>query len=103
MSIVDQLNRESLVNEFKAVVSDTEALVKATANTGGEKVAELRSKAEESLRIAKIKLADSQAEAIARAKAAVKAGDAYVHEHPWRTIGLATSIGVVIGLLIGRR
>jgi len=37
------------------------------------------------------------------AKAATKATDAYVHENPWRAMGFAASVGIVIGLLIGRR
>ncbi|MDQ1316092.1 MAG: hypothetical protein QG662_2201, partial [Pseudomonadota bacterium] len=39
----------------------------------------------------------------ARTKAAAKATDEYVHVHPWQAIGVAASVGVVIGLLIGRR
>jgi ElaB/YqjD/DUF883 family membrane-anchored ribosome-binding protein len=40
---------------------------------------------------------------VARAKAAGHAADDYVHENPWRAIGVAAGIGVIIGLLIGRR
>jgi len=29
--------------------------------------------------------------------------DTYVHENPWTAIGFSTSIGLIIGLLIGRR
>jgi ElaB/YqjD/DUF883 family membrane-anchored ribosome-binding protein len=46
---------------------------------------------------------DVQAEVVARTKAAAKATDDYVHENPWRSVGLAASVGVVVGLLIGRR
>ena len=99
----DQFNKDQLINEFKEVVSDAEALLKATANTSGEKIAEVRAKAEKSLNIAKAKLADAQDEMLAKTKAAAKVTDVYVHENPWRSIGFAASVGVVIGLLIGRR
>ncbi|MDP3743167.1 MAG: DUF883 family protein [Methylotenera sp.] len=99
----DQFNKDQLINEFKSVVFDAEALLKATANTSGDKIAEVRAKAEKSLNIAKAKLADAQDEMLAKAKAAAKVTDVYVHENPWRSIGLAASVGVVIGLLIGRR
>ena len=99
----DQFNKDQLINEFKEVVSDAEALLKATANTSGEKIAEVRAKAEKSLNIAKAKLADAQDEMLAKKKAAAKVTDVYVHENPWRSIGFAASVGVVIGLLIGRR
>lgn len=102
-NLVDQINKSQLINEFKVVVADAEALLKATANTSGEKIAEVRATAEKSLNIAKAKLADAQDEMLARTKAAAKVTDVYVHENPWRSIGLAAGVGVVIGLLIGRR
>ncbi|MDP3743317.1 MAG: DUF883 family protein [Methylotenera sp.] len=102
-NLVDQINKSQLINEFKVVVADAEALLKATANTSGEKIAEVRATAEKSLNIAKAKLADAQNEVLAKTKAAAKVTDVYVHENPWRAIGLAAGVGVVIGLLIGRR
>lgn len=36
----DQFNKDQLINEFKSVVFDAEALLKATANTSGDKIAE---------------------------------------------------------------
>ena len=41
--------------------------------------------------------------AIETTKTAVRATDNYVHENPWRAIGIAVGIGVVIGLLLNRR
>lgn len=99
----EQFNNAQLINDFKLVVADAEALLKATANSGGEKLAEARAKAEESLSIAKARLMDVQDEVLARTREAAKATDEYVHENPWQSIGIAASIGVVIGLLIGRR
>jgi ElaB/YqjD/DUF883 family membrane-anchored ribosome-binding protein len=99
----NQFNNDQLINEFKVAVADAEALLKATVNTGGEKLAEVRAKAEESLGIAKASMAEAQGAVLARTKEAAKATDIYVHENPWRSIGFAASLGVVIGLLIGRR
>ena len=48
-------------------------------------------------------MADAQTVMLAKTKEAAKVTDAYVHENPWRSVGFAASIGVVIGLLIGRR
>lgn len=101
--ITNQFNRNQLINEFKAVVTDAEALLLATANTGGEQLAEVRAKAEQSLRVAKEKLAVAQDVVVAGARQAAQVTDAYVHQKPWQAIGFAASIGVVIGLLIGRK
>ena len=41
--------------------------------------------------------------AAATAKDAGKAADVFVHENPWKAIGIAAGIGLVFGLLISRR
>jgi ElaB/YqjD/DUF883 family membrane-anchored ribosome-binding protein len=97
------VTKEQLIADFKVVVADAEALLKATASQGGEKMAEIRAKAEESLRVAKDKMAEAQAALLVKTKAAAKATDVYVHENPWRSVGVAAGVGLVIGLLIGRR
>jgi len=97
------VTKEQLIQDFKVVVADAEALLKATAGQGGDAMAEVRSKVSESLAAAKAKMSDAEAALVARTKAAAKATDAYVHGHPWQAIGIAASVGVVIGLLIGRR
>lgn len=97
------VTKEQLIHDFKVVVADAEALLKATAGQGGEAVTAVRAKVEESLAMAKAKMADAQAALLVRTKAAAKATDEYVHVHPWQAIGVAASVGVVIGLLIGRR
>jgi ElaB/YqjD/DUF883 family membrane-anchored ribosome-binding protein len=99
----DEVTSEQLITDFKVVVADAEALLKATANQGGEKLAEVRAKAEESLRVVKARMAEAQAALLAKTKAAAKATDAYVHENPWKAVGVAAGVGLVIGLLIGRR
>jgi ElaB/YqjD/DUF883 family membrane-anchored ribosome-binding protein len=98
-----EVTREQLVHDFKVVIADAEALLKATAGQGGEALAAARARAEESLAVAKAKMADAQAALVIRTKATAKATDEYVHENPWKAIGVAAGVGVVIGLLIGRR
>jgi len=63
----------------------------------------VRAKTEKSLKAAKAGIADAQSVVIAKTKEAAKVTDEYVHENPWRSIGFAASVGLVVGLLIGRR
>lgn len=102
-ALSEQVNKQQLIADFKVVVEDAEALLKATTGQGGEKLTEIRTKAEESLKIAKARMMEAQEALVAKTKAAAKATDAYVHENPWKTIGAAAGIGVVMGLLISRR
>ncbi len=95
--------KEQLIADFKTVVADAEALLKATANQGGDEMTALRTKAEASLKTAKSRIASEQAALIASTKEAVKATDVYVHENPWLAVGVGASIGLLVGLLSGRR
>ncbi|MEK9826252.1 MAG: DUF883 family protein [Methylotenera sp.] len=97
------VTKEQLISDFKVVIADAEALIKATANQGGEAVSNLRAKAEESLAVAKEKLADAQDALIEKGRVAAKATDDYVHEKPWNAVGIAAGVGLLVGLLIGRR
>jgi ElaB/YqjD/DUF883 family membrane-anchored ribosome-binding protein len=98
-----QFNEEQLIKDLRALVADAEALLMATANTSGDKLAEIRTKAEASLRAAKVTMADAQVDVLAKAKEAATATNHFVQENPWRSVGLAASIGVIVGLLLGRR
>jgi ElaB/YqjD/DUF883 family membrane-anchored ribosome-binding protein len=100
---VNEVSSERLVADFKAVVADTEALLKATANQGDEKLAEIRAKAEESLRAVKDKLAEGEAAVLEKTRAAARATDVYVHENPWNAVGAAAALGLLVGFVIGRR
>jgi ElaB/YqjD/DUF883 family membrane-anchored ribosome-binding protein len=97
------VTKEQLISDFKVVIADAEALIKATANQGGEAVVNLRAKAEESLAAAKVKLGEAQDALVEKGKIAAQATDDYVHEKPWHAVGIAAGIGLVVGLLIGRR
>lgn len=97
------VTKEQLISDFKVVIADAEALIKATANQGGEAVANLRVKAEESVAVAKEKLAEVQDALVEKGRIAAKATDDYVHEKPWHAVGIAAGVGLVVGLLIGRR
>jgi ElaB/YqjD/DUF883 family membrane-anchored ribosome-binding protein len=95
--------KDKLINDFKTVVADTEELLKATASAAGEQANVARSRVRESLADAKVRLAAAEDVAVERAKEAAKATDAFVHDHPWKAIGLGVSIGLIVGLLIARR
>jgi ElaB/YqjD/DUF883 family membrane-anchored ribosome-binding protein len=97
------VTKEQLISDFKVVIADAEALIKATANQGGEAVVNLRAKAEESLAVAKVKLSEAQDALVEKGKIAAQATDDYVHEKPWHAVGIAAGVGLVVGLLIGRR
>jgi ElaB/YqjD/DUF883 family membrane-anchored ribosome-binding protein len=100
---LDVVTREKLVSDLKVVIADAEELLRATANQAGGKIAEIRVKAEENLRNAKIRLARAEEALLERTKAAARATDDYVRANPWRAVGIAAGAGFIVGLLVGRR
>ena len=64
---------------------------------------ELRTKIEARLRDAKERLADAEAILVDKTKAAARATDDFVHDQPWKAVGVAAALGLALGVLIGRR
>jgi ElaB/YqjD/DUF883 family membrane-anchored ribosome-binding protein len=95
--------RDKLVQDMRNVISDAEDLLRATASQAGEKIAVARERIQDSLHQAKVKLAEAEAIVSERAKQAARYTDDYVHENPWRAIGVAAGVGLLLGLLITRR
>jgi ElaB/YqjD/DUF883 family membrane-anchored ribosome-binding protein len=98
-----EVSKDKLVADMKVVIADAEELLKATANAAGDKVTAARARMEDSLRSARIKVAEAQEVVVDKAKAAARATDDYVHANPWRAVGIAAGAGLVIGMLISRR
>jgi ElaB/YqjD/DUF883 family membrane-anchored ribosome-binding protein len=95
--------KEKLIKDFRSVIADTEDLLKATASQTGEKVAAVRARLEDNLVATKQRLADLEEGLIERTKAAARATDELVHEHPWQSVGIAAAVGFLLGMLTGRR
>lgn len=83
---------DKLVQDLKAVVGDAEDLLKATASEGNERIERVRARAAESVRAARARLEDAGIDI-----------DARVREQPWTAIGVAAGIGLVLGILLGRK
>lgn len=96
-------SQEQLVSDIKSVISEAEEMLGATADQTGEKIANLRARIQARLRDAKLRLVEAEALLVTRTKAAARATDEYVHESPWTAVGIAASVGLLVGLVIGRR
>ncbi len=94
-----KVTRGKLVEILKAVVTDAEELLKASASQTGERITAARAKAEESLKAAKARLAEQEGAAMAKARAAVKGADDYVRANPWKVVGIAAGVGFILCLL----
>ncbi len=98
-----EVTKDKLAADLRVVIADAEELLKATASQAGEKVAAARVKIQDSLDTAKAKLASLGEAGVGKAKEAAAATDDFVHEHPWKAVGIGAAIGVIVGMLISRR
>ena len=103
MSDMTDVTKEKLIADVKLVIADTEELLRATAGQAGEKIADIRARTQDRLAAAKIKLAEAEVAVVDKAKQVGRAADDYVHDNPWRSVGVAAGFGFIVGLLIGRR
>ena len=93
---------DDIVEDLRAVVRDAEALLHATEDHAGEKIAEIRARAKESMDSARERLRDVGAGVEARARSAARSTDDYVRENPWTAVAIAVGVGFLLGN-IGRR
>ena len=98
-----QIGSESLIAEFKTLMADAEALIKATEDHPGAAISSIRNKALETLAGAKESLSGVEGKLLEKAKVAADGTDDFVHRNPWEAVGVAAGLGLLIGLLIGRR
>ncbi|HEU0282748.1 MAG TPA: DUF883 family protein [Gallionella sp.] len=97
-----EVSKEKLMQDLRVVVSDAEELLRATAGQAGEKVSAARERIQENLAAATVRLAAAQETVAAKTKQAAKATDEYVHENPWKAVGIAAGVGLIVGMLISR-
>lgn len=96
-------SQDQLLEEFQALVRDTEQLLQHSASLAGEQAEELREQIRSSLGRARTTLHNAEGALLERGKAAVQATEGYVQTHPWQTLGVAAAIGLLLGMLISRR
>jgi ElaB/YqjD/DUF883 family membrane-anchored ribosome-binding protein len=101
--MTDQVTTDKLFQDLQAVVRDAEALLKATAGQAGDKVQEVRSRAEETIKQARANIDSMENLALHRAKEIAAQAEGYVRDNPWQAVGMAAGVGLLLGLILSRR
>ena len=86
-------------NDMGTLAEDARALMAATADVAGEKVAEARKRLAGALERGKEICGRVREKAVE----SLRATDEAVHEHPYQAIGIAFGVGALIGFLLARR
>ncbi len=98
----ETVSSERLAADVRAVIGDAEELLRQSAAATGEQAAQLRERAMALLRDAHERTRRLQEKVLVKGRAAAYAADDYVHENPWRSIGAAFGVGLLVGLLVNR-
>jgi ElaB/YqjD/DUF883 family membrane-anchored ribosome-binding protein len=101
--MTNEANMEKLGTDLKELSRDAEAMLQATAGQTGEKMSELRQRLSSAIESAKSTYRKVEEKTLAGAKIA----DKTIREHPYESIGVAAGVafglGLLIGVLAGRR
>jgi ElaB/YqjD/DUF883 family membrane-anchored ribosome-binding protein len=92
-----------LAEDFRKVVSDAEQLLRHAANEASQGYSDARQRLEASLAAAREELSSMEQTVADGARRAGRTTDGYVRNHPWESIAVGAGIGLLVGLLIGRR
>ena len=90
---------QSHINDLGSLAEDARALMAATADVAGEKVAEARKRLAAALENAK----DIAGRVRDKAVEGAKAADQVVRDNPYQAIGIAFGVGALVGYLAMRR
>ena len=99
----NQMARERVLSDLRALAHDSEELLKATAGDVSDKAREARTKLTAALARTKTRIEELQQQTVAGAKMAAKKADTVIREHPYESIGVALGIGLLIGVLVARK
>ncbi len=90
---------QAVRHDARTLAEDARSLLEATAHVADEKITEARARLTEALERGKMSYERVKEKAIEGAKAA----DETIRTHPYHTAGITFGIGVMLGVLIGRR
>ena len=96
MDAINPEDSEKIIQKLMATVLQGEEMLKIAAGESGERVRELRRKLAIALNRAKAVYQSFQNGTVAAAKST----DQAVRDHPYAAIGIALSLGLLIGLLV---
>jgi ElaB/YqjD/DUF883 family membrane-anchored ribosome-binding protein len=95
--------KTELETNTQALSDRGEKLSKDIVAAAGEAGSLLKNLGEQKLASAKGALSDANVAVTRRAKAFAGDTDDFVRAYPWKAIGAATGVGIVLGLLLARR
>jgi ElaB/YqjD/DUF883 family membrane-anchored ribosome-binding protein len=96
-------NLKTVRTDIRSLLRDAQDLFREATSTTGMKAEDLRARGLELLDTALVKAQDIQSVALDTSKEMVETADSYVKDNPWRAVAISAGIGVMLGMMIGRK
>ncbi|WP_439241526.1 DUF883 family protein [Lonepinella sp. BR2474] len=95
--------REELLDEIRDILTNAEDLFDEKSKSGEAELKKLKEKLNSRVGDVKEKFAGLQEDAVASAKQVVKQTDSLVQDNPYKAVGVAGVIGLLLGVLISKK
>ena len=96
-------NLKTVRTDLRSLLRDAQDLFREATSSTGMKADDLRERGLELLDTALVKAQELQSVALDTSKEVVDTADSYVKDNPWRAVAISAGVGVVLGMMIGRR
>ena len=95
--------RQAVREELQQLMEDVEELARRVGDAADPELDSLRERMNATIASARDAIESRTEWPRQRAREALNAGAAYVREQPWQVIGMASLLGIAIGVLVARR
>ena len=89
--------------EFHNFIADIEDLITSMTPLTGEDLARAKAKLSARVAAAKESVDEMSSEVVQRARKTARVTNRYVEDNPWQAVGIGAALGMLIGVLLGRR
>ena len=96
-------NLKTVRTDLRSLLRDAQDLFREATSSTGMKADDLRERGLELLDTALVKAQELQSVALDTSKEVVDTADSYVKDNPWRAVAISAGVGVLLGMMIGRR
>lgn len=96
-------NFDNAATAVEDLASDVRGLLAAKDLDSVPQIKALRERLDAKLQVARDVVSEKRKIAAKKAKAAASTANDYAHDEPWQIAGAALAVGLLVGLLLGRR
>jgi ElaB/YqjD/DUF883 family membrane-anchored ribosome-binding protein len=96
-------NFKAITRDVNMLMKDAQALFQAAAALTGEKADDMRKRGMLLIDTAMARAQELQTVAITNGKEAALSANVYVRENPWRAVATAGGLGLLLGLILGKK